>query len=63
MATLDLLNLYKKQFIKLLIVIKSQYLPKLKVQCGPKARLEQLIDNILQNNIPQPDGLLDANFW
>jgi hypothetical protein len=54
---------YGKQFFKVIIAIKTQYLNSI-LNSGSKSRLESLVDDILKSGtIQPPKGMLDANFW
>lgn len=60
------LTTYGNQFIKLLMTIQTQYIPKLNRvdEGGPKARLESLVTKILQERkIDPPEGQLPPNYW
>ncbi|XP_031631860.1 uncharacterized protein LOC116346097 [Contarinia nasturtii] len=62
----EMCQVYKKQFMKLLILLYNQYITKLeKIDSGgPFARLKELITNIVnQNKITPPSGTLQPNFW
>jgi nucleoporin GLE1 len=57
---------FGKQFVKLLLFIQTQYMPRLnKVdQGGPKARLEAFLAKIIsEGKIDPAEGLLSPNFW
>lgn len=62
----EMINVYKTQFKKILIIIHLQYVPKLNAieKGGPKARLEALLNNFMkENSLPAPPGQLADNFW
>ncbi|KAG4069936.1 hypothetical protein HA402_015160 [Bradysia odoriphaga] len=60
----DLWATYKRQFVKLLLAIETQYIPNLNETSGPKSRLEGLIRRMRsENKIDPPADLLPANFW
>ena len=60
---------YGKQFVKLIQLFRSEFLPKVvKVtpegSGGPTRRLENFLDNIIKKGvIDPPSGLLSSNFW
>ena len=61
---------YRKQFLKMLLVLFHEYVPKLKLAAssgGGEAvyRLEALIKTGIehQGHIPPPEGLLSQNVW
>lgn len=62
----EMMNIYKIQFKKILMVINQQYMPMLNniETGGPKARLEAILNNVIRGNpIPPPSGQLPDNFW
>lgn len=62
----DMLTAYGKQFVKLIIALQSQYIPKLDQidSGGPFSRLKGLIESIIsENRIEDMKGTLPANFW
>ncbi|CAG4988279.1 unnamed protein product [Parnassius apollo] len=57
---------YKKQFIKIIKLISSDYLKILENidEGGPKTRLEVYLQNVLNTgHLPPPNGLLPPNTW
>jgi nucleoporin GLE1 len=57
---------YGRQFSKLMVLMQTQYMPRLARvdQGGPKSRLEKLLADIVRNGkIDPPEGLLSPNFW
>ena len=61
---------YRKQFLKMLLVLFHEYVPKLKLAASSGggesvSRLEALIKTSIeqQGHIPPPEGLLSRNFW
>ncbi|KAK3084867.1 hypothetical protein FSP39_020473 [Pinctada imbricata] len=61
---------YKKQFLKLLVLLFKDYMPKLRMVAsaaggGPVSRLEALINDSIRNHghISPPQGQLPNNFW
>lgn len=62
----EMLSAYGKQFVKLIIALQSQYIPKLDQidSGGPFSRLKGLIESIItENRIEDMKGTLPANFW
>ncbi|XP_055310575.1 mRNA export factor Gle1 [Sitodiplosis mosellana] len=62
----EMWQVYKKQFMKLLVVLHDLYMPKLeKIDSGgPFSRLQNLIGTIVrENKITPPSGTLAPNFW
>ena len=57
---------YKAQFLKLIMLLSSEYLAlleKVKVEGGPTVRLEQLLQlAIKMKTIKQPEGVLKPGF-
>lgn len=60
---------YKAQFVKLLQLLCTEYLAKVKAVTpagagGPVARLESFLQKcIASSSVPRPAGYLSANFW
>ncbi|KPJ13921.1 Nucleoporin GLE1 [Papilio machaon] len=57
---------YKKQFVKIIKLISSDYLKILENidEGGPKTRLEVYLQNVLKTGqVPPPSGLLPPNTW
>jgi nucleoporin GLE1 len=60
---------YGKQFHKLLFVLQTEFLQKIKAVTpsgagGPLVRLENCLEKwIKEGRIPPPDGVLSPNFW
>lgn len=57
---------YRKQFRKIINVVRGPYLQKLSQvdEGGPKARLEVLLSDFYKNGgFAEPDGALHPNFW
>lgn len=65
-AGYSMLQMYGKQFIKFIVAVQRQYMPKLdKVdQGGPKARLEVFLNKVIQEQmIDPPAAVLPPGFW
>lgn len=66
-AGASMLQLYGKQFQKLLRTLQGQYFPKLSLideEGGPKSRLEVfLIKLFTEGTMEQPEGIIPDNFW
>lgn len=62
----EMLTAYGKQFVKLIIALQSQYIPKLEQidSGGPFTRLKVLIETIINEGRIEPlKGILPANYW
>lgn len=62
----EMLTAYGKQFVKLILAVQAQYIPKLDQidSGGPFSRLKVLIETMVNEGRIEPlKGMLSANFW